>query len=973
MEDGGGVRGLEAGGGESFAAAAATVLGMERGAFRELCCGQLKLGAAAESLAWRLAVAVESLLPKDAPPGLSWPYLLSLWRACCVFTAKGALSPAGGGNGGVPLADLLRAYQVTVVDFLRELRSFLLRAEPALNATLGDSPPLDQRLQVTELQTTFMLEALLANKYTKWYNSMFEATGGANATTSANATRSACVRFGWHLFALAKARLLPPHPDLAQSFFLLLAVMDVVLLHVPAQFRKFNTFCDATVFAGVAVNGKQPGASERLDTLTWLTSKFHASHGQVQVLSTQLQGLIESVLIGVKRCIPGEAAQLKEQVVCWASLMEPPMLFANLAAIDRECDRVLHEGGGELDARAFVAEDSAASVGNTAMLTPVRPGHVTNRRLSTSNGCWPGASPPRTPPPSMGGLPGTMSAVMRTPLSQVLASTLWMRTTVAQLPDSPNEVLLSFFNKCNGKSVADSIANRVRKLAAAVFPTESALRHRLEAICLYYHVLEGVLKAEQERLGPAGDLTPLLTKDAFHAALLACASEVVAAAYQMASPQFPITCDRAGIKPFDMCKVIQDFVRHADSMPRDIKKHLNAVEERVLESAGWERGSPLYDALARIASTATATTTSTGALSIIISDDVTFGQDSPTSPVAQQRQSAFQLFTSPIRTTNSTPIRPPPRALPPLPLAFAGNPDVLDTSKETPSERVVRTFFRKVLKLAAMRISDLCERLRLDSRVRQQVYDSIRHALWKKTSLFYNRHLDQLVVSAIYGVCKVNQLPIKFHQIVAHYRRQPQCKQEVIRSVVLEQSLPELVVAKRGDIIEYYNKVFVPEMKPFLQTLTPVIPVQQGLENEPISPVRQCPSESIAASYSPFPADVRSPKKVPHHNVYISPLRAPRADTPQESPARKLRAMLGQSINAYHSPSEDLQAINGLINRVRSTRQLDFSSVPSMPPPPSIQPQSSVPAVPVHAASNGRSSTSPLHKRIRTESNAISR
>ncbi len=30
----------------------------------------------------------------------------------------------------------------------------------------------------------------------------------------------------------------------------------------------------------------------------------------------------------------------------------------------------------------------------------------------------------------------------------------------------------------------------------------------------------------------------------------------------------------------------------------------------------------------------------------------------------------------------------------------------------------------------------------------------------------YGRHLDQVILCAVYGVCKVNALPVKFHQIV---------------------------------------------------------------------------------------------------------------------------------------------------------------------------------------------------------------
>ncbi len=76
-----------------------------------------------------------------------------------------------------------------------------------------------------------------------------------------------------------------------------------------------------------------------------------------------------------------------------------------------------------------------------------------------------------------------------------------------------------------------------------------------------------------------------------------------------------------------------------------------------------------------------------------------------------------------------------------------------------------------------------------------QVYHLMQHILFKQTSLLYNRHLDQVLLSAVYGVCKVAQLKqISFKQIINHYRRQPQAKSDIFRTVVLKQTEVELQV-----------------------------------------------------------------------------------------------------------------------------------------------------------------------------------
>lgn len=78
-----------------------------------------------------------------------------------------------------------------------------------------------------------------------------------------------------------------------------------------------------------------------------------------------------------------------------------------------------------------------------------------------------------------------------------------------------------------------------------------------------------------------------------------------------------------------------------------------------------------------------------------------------------------------------------------------------------------------------------------------QVYETIEHALYCQTHLFYNRHIDQIVLSALYGYCKVHKLSqISFREIIAHYRKQPQAQQAIFRSVIIEQSSPGLQVGR---------------------------------------------------------------------------------------------------------------------------------------------------------------------------------
>jgi hypothetical protein len=49
--------------------------------------------------------------------------------------------------------------------------------------------------------------------------------------------------------------------------------------------------------------------------------------------------------------------------------------------------------------------------------------------------------------------------------------------------------------------------------------------------------------------------------------------------------------------------------------------------------------------------------------------------------------------------------------------------------------------------------------------------------------LLVGRHLDQILMCAVYGVCKVNQRQVTFLQIIEQYKRQPGASPRTFREV----------------------------------------------------------------------------------------------------------------------------------------------------------------------------------------------
>ena len=86
-----------------------------------------------------------------------------------------------------------------------------------------------------------------------------------------------------------------------------------------------------------------------------------------------------------------------------------------------------------------------------------------------------------------------------------------------------------------------------------------------------------------------------------------------------------------------------------------------------------------------------------------------------------------------------------------------------------------------------------------------QVYRTLKCALYEQTHLFYNRHLDQITLCALYGVCKVHNLGITFKEITHRYKQLHQ--PEIYRNVILRQTNPGFqVMESPSDAMDSVNK-----------------------------------------------------------------------------------------------------------------------------------------------------------------------
>ncbi|KAK2665965.1 hypothetical protein Ddye_004539 [Dipteronia dyeriana] len=574
------------------------------------------------------------------------------------------------------------------------------------------------------------------------------------------------------------------------------------------------------------------------------------------------------------------------------------------------------------------------------------------------------------------GLAGGMSKLMPTPVKTAAVSTSkWLQTSISPLPSKPSAELEKFL-VLGDRNLVNGVTTRANIVLEAIFPRTSwrdlfvswsiqnvnfmdsltSEEKRIEALKLYYKVLESICTSEAKKCS-AKDLSWLLSNDKFHRCMLACAAELVLTAHTRVNLLFPEVLERIGITAFDMSKVIEIFIRQEESLPRELRRHLNSLEEKLLESMVWEKGSSLYNSLI-VAKPALSdeikklqllaetmpplhnismnNNVASGGLphqqQTLHKHNLSAGQDPETGVVYKCGGVIVKDDDPP--TPASPHVESQPTSLS-LKSTFS-SPTQLKTPNEgsAPVDAAVNVFFEKIAKLAAFRISSMSERMKLPQQIRERIYLLFQQILTRETYIFFNRHIDQIILCCFYAIAKISHLNLTFKEIKNNYIKQAQSRCQVICCMFVNRSSQgnANIGQNRVGIITFYNDMFIQNVKSLVKE---IVPDESSEEESPTLTNNNghCPN---SPRMSPFPRlpDV-SPKKVSSsQNVYLSPSRPSKDAFNSLMGQRSYYAFIGESTSVYRSPSKELDLINECINRTgkRCRRRLNFNgaNLPSL-------------------------------------------
>nr|B1ABS0.1 RecName: Full=Retinoblastoma-related protein [Pilosella officinarum]ABZ85632.1 retinoblastoma-related protein [Pilosella officinarum] len=899
------------------------------------------------------------------------------WFAFILFSMK-RLSKKNDGEDAAKssensfkLYQILRVAKLNFVDFFKELPQFIVKTGPILSNLYGSD--WETRLQAKELQANFVHLSLLSKFYKRAFKTLFKATHenveGQSAVANSADYISNCHRFGWMLFLALRVHAFSRFKDLVTCTNGLVSILAILIIHIPARFRNFS-MSDSSRF--VKKDDKV------VDLLASLCNMYETSEDELRKTVVRTNIVVEEILKKdpsmASECTNGNLDNIDtDDLTYFQDLLEEQSLSSDLDVLEKDYDdAMLLEG--ELDERLFI-NDEESLLGSSSLSGGAINMTGTKRKVDSMTSPTKTITSPLSPYKSP-------SKMISTPVSTAMTTAKWLRTVVSPLSSFPSVDLTRFLQSCD-KDVTSDVIKRARIILEAIFPSSGipdrtiisntqttnlmdniwAEQRRLEALKLYYRVLHAMCKAESQILH-GNNLTSLLTNERFHRCMLACSAELVLATHKTVTMLFPAVLERTGITAFDLSKVIESFIRHEEPLPRELRRHLNSLEERLLESMVWEKGSSMYNSLTiarpnlsneinrlglladpmpSLDAIALQCNMSCGGLPPVPKRDTSPGKSgeirSPKRVCNEYRSVLVERnsFTSPVKDRLLGINNLKSKILSPaLQSAFASPTRPHPTRGETCGETAVNLFFSKIVKLAAVRINGMVERMQLTQQIRERVYCLFQQILGQRTSLFFNRHIDQIILCCFYGVAKISQLSLTFKEIIFNYRKQPHCKPQVFRAVFVDDrssSRRSKTGQDHVDIIMFYNEVFIPSVKPLLVELAP--------SNVPKNPNNQvsdsnkkdesgpcpCPGSPKVSSFPSLPD--MSPKKVSAvHNVYVSPLRSTKMDALISHGSKSYYACVGESTHAYQSPSKDLTAINNRLNGTRKVRgSLNFDEV----------------------------------------------
>ncbi|XP_051548338.1 retinoblastoma-like protein 2 isoform X2 [Myxocyprinus asiaticus] len=972
------------------------------------------------------------------------------WLACALYVACRSSVPTvskGTAEGNyVSLTRILRSSQQSLIEFFNKLKKW----QDMTNL------PREFQQSTEKLERNFTVTSVIFKKYVPIFKDIFKTpteelprTHRGRKQRRYPCTVTEVFNFCWILFIHAKGNFPMISDDLVNSYHLLLCALDLVYCNSLLCSSRKDLLNPS--FKGLPEDFSSKDYKPGPGSLCFIEQLCELHDGLV----LEAKGVKEHFWKPfMKKLFERKVLKGKEDTL--TGFLEPVNFGDSLTSLNRVYEEHVLSSGS-LDERIFLGEAAREDIGtpgpcfSEGIENQERPPNTLQNSFTTS------ALKVSTP---LTGRRYVPDSSIGTPVSIAMQNVGRLHTLLTGFKHRPSMTLRDTFRSCV-RDPSESIAARLKEMSEIFLQNyegkgeenkslarDVAVKYFCLAEALYYKSLEAIINQEKKRLGDV-DLTGILEQDVFQRSLIACCLEIVIFLYRPPG-EFSRVLQIFDLPAFHFYKVIEVLVRAEEGLFREVVKHLNHIEEQVLERLAWKESSPLWDSIRdakncvppcqevmppqhledssgnsthtpkrnelsgnitgsgkgvspaptslhdHYSSSPTGTarrrlffdgeTTSDSAQSVKVAQPslvstIPAGQTVVTMATATVTSNNGQTVTIPVQgiANESGGITFIPvqvsvtgqsgAALPTLSAqsltgtlitqqltatpagTVQNNPTPAKQDKKSPQQgtptRAQKTgslslFFRKVYHLASLRLRDLCAKLDISADLRRKIWTCFEYSLVHCPELMMDRHLDQLLMCAVYVMTKVTKEDKSFQNIMKCYRSQPQASSTVYRSVLISgrrrcrsgnsdhthiQSSPtdtaqEQVSGEsspvsmrssstlpipqpsstpstptrvpggpqdqeeeRGDLIHFYNHVYIKQIKQFALRYSNNS-TKNGAEAPPLCPY---PSPQIG-----------SPRRVllsHNHSLYISPHKSASPLTPRDkifyyissSPSNRLR------------------------------------------------------------------------------------
>ncbi|KAK6643227.1 hypothetical protein RUM43_004732 [Polyplax serrata] len=874
------------------------------------------------------------------------------WLCCALYVAcRRSQTPTLGNppifieGNLVSLTRLLRQCNLSLIHFFKKCRKWTDMA----------NLPKEFRSKFDHLERKYEVSKVIFIRYKQMFLDIFnEPTPEIYQHKSKKPRNFPCstsrlFNFCWTLYITIKGSFTAVAVDLVSSYHLLLACCDLMYSNALLANRKDLLNPN---FEGLPPDYNSPSYSPPAE-----------ANSIIDVLCKKHDGISVEVK-GVQRyCWKNHVNELFEKKILkgnaeagFTSLLDPLYFESNFKEINKVYDKYTLSVG-EFDERIFLSDEANEDIG-TLENSDAEAG---KKNSQPDSGGRPLAPPSPLTCKKWLKNDDKDNNNQGTVLSTATQGVNRLKSLLEGREAHPSEVIYEFYASCeeNPEDKIEAVVNDLGTKFCAAYnqPADDSSAtifyedKLLLAKKLFYKLLENILLYEK-KVKPDVNLNAVLGQNIVHQCLFACSLEIIIYTYN-SQKSFPWILTALNIESYCFYKVIEMVLRTEDQFPRATVKHLSMVEENILETLVWQSTSPLWVALKNDASMPIPKCEDV-LLPSQIMDESNTSQNTYAVNASVQRlsnsnpspgASLSERFNSPVvprQGDTSVRVLRPGQSV--LQNNYGGprNSTVRSNSvkEEVSEEKPKRTgslciFFRKFYSLSSVRMQDLCTKLGIkDIGLMKKIWTCFEYCIVHHIELMQDRHLDQILMCSIYVICKVAHTDFEptersFMEIMKCYRFQPQAASHVYRSVLLTKTVPNnnenatkgngvptvpltpSALAgtstsydnqERGDLIKFYNSVYVATVQSFVNRFRSN--QQSDINLQLLSPIprgRSTPKSPMRRVSQKHPVFIVSQK----HAVYIRPM---------DSSVNISSGSQSLTYCVNRSPAKDLRAINDMIN-----------------------------------------------------------